>query len=301
MSARPASISIRHRSNQDSPLQRHPHEIHRLPRRGVLLVRRTQRQSGRPGLELGIKLLRIRPIEDLAVDHNVNKSHIDPFNLRALNMANLPYVTATGNVTRALKGIAAAATPDFVSGNFVKTILKISGGSGDQITSFLKKIGFASLDGSPTDIYRKFRNEATRGRAAASSIRFGYAPLYKRNEYLHELPDKDILGLIVEETGQAADSSVPKLVLASIKAIRGFADFDANPVTEDNAPVVSDRGPIPEGATAVGTERWAALQGGVGLTVGYNIHLNLPPTSDIAVFNAIFKSLKENLLKNDDG
>jgi hypothetical protein len=38
----------------------------------------------------------------------------------------------------------------------------------------------------------------------------------------------------------------------------------------------------------------------VGLRLGYNINLNLPATSDIAVFNAIFKSLRENLLKATD-
>jgi len=33
-----------------------------------------------------------------------------------------------------------------------------------------------------------------------------------------------------------------------------------------------------------------------GLNLGYTINLHLPATSDIAVFNAIFKSLRENLL-----
>lgn len=34
------------------------------------------------------------------------------------------------------------------------------------------------------------------------------------------------------------------------------------------------------------------------MNLGYTINLNLPATSDIAVFNAIFKSLRENLLRN---
>lgn len=34
-----------------------------------------------------------------------------------------------------------------------------------------------------------------------------------------------------------------------------------------------------------------------GVTLGYTINLHLPPTSDIAVFNAIFKSLREHLLQ----
>jgi hypothetical protein len=34
-----------------------------------------------------------------------------------------------------------------------------------------------------------------------------------------------------------------------------------------------------------------------GLNLSYTINLNLPETSDVEVFNAIFRSLKENLLK----
>lgn len=155
-------------------------------------------------------------------------------------MSNLPYVTSAGNVTKALNAIAAAATPDSVSQNFVKTILKVPGGSGDQMTSFLKKIGFANPDGTPSAIYKKFRNEGTRGLAAADSLRHGYAALYKRNEYVHELADKDIKGLIVEETGQAADSSVATYILSCFKAIRSFADFKAPATAEPISEINSD-------------------------------------------------------------
>jgi hypothetical protein len=216
-------------------------------------------------------------------------------------MANLPYVTATGNVARALKAIAAAATPDNVTQNFVQTMLKIPGGSGTQMTSFLKKIGFANPDGTPTDIYRRFRNEATRGRAAAESLKFGYAPLYRRNEFLHELSDKDLKGLILEETGLAADSNVPSLILSCIKAIKQFADFkddgETSQADDFAAPPTSLGHPI----AVQGLERSAqSAKTPVGLSLGYNIHLNLPATTDIAVFNAIFKSLKDNLLSADD-
>lgn len=54
-------------------------------------------------------------------------------------MAALPYVTAPGNVEKALSAIRKAATPPLVSQDFVKTILGITGGSGNQITAFLKK------------------------------------------------------------------------------------------------------------------------------------------------------------------
>jgi hypothetical protein len=135
-------------------------------------------------------------------------------------MAQLPYVTAPGNVEKALHGIKAASTPERVSQDFVKTILQIPGGSGDQMTSYLKKIGFVNQDGSPSDIYKKFRNSHTSGLAIASALRAGYAPLYKRNEHMHALSDDKLKGLIIEETGQAQDASSVTLTLACVKALK---------------------------------------------------------------------------------
>src|SRR2546425_10988979 len=112
-------------------------------------------------------------------------------------MAALPYVTAPGNVERALKAIKSAATPSNVNQDFVKTILKIPGGSGNQMTSYLRKIGFAAADGTPTEIYKRFRNQTAEGQAAAEALKIGYKPLYVRNEYMHELGDKELRGLIV--------------------------------------------------------------------------------------------------------
>jgi hypothetical protein len=207
-------------------------------------------------------------------------------------MATLPYVTSPGNIDRALRGIKSASTPERVTQDFVKTILQIPGGSGDQIASFLKKIGFANQDGTPSDIYKKFRNSATAGKAAADALKIGYADLYTRNEFMHSLSDEKLKGLIIEETGQSEDSSVPGLILSSIKALKKFADFGASEVEEVSDEIPVSQLPVPIGAPPVEDGRK------LGLNLAYTINLNLPATADIAVFNAIFKSLKENLLKD---
>ncbi|WP_354193412.1 hypothetical protein [Bosea sp. OAE506] len=36
-----------------------------------------------------------------------------------------------------------------------------------------KKVGFANLDGTPSDLYKKFRNPALSGEAVASIIKLG--------------------------------------------------------------------------------------------------------------------------------
>ncbi|AUW59056.1 hypothetical protein C1T17_14085 [Sphingobium sp. SCG-1] len=211
-------------------------------------------------------------------------------------MATLPYVTSPGNIDRALIGIKQAAVPEKVSQDFVKTILKVPGGSGDQMTSFLKKIGFTSADGSPSEIYKKFRNPAQSGAAVAASIRIAYAPLYLRNEFMHELSDDALLGLVTEETGQAHDAGPVKMVCACIKHLKTFANFSPliEPAPSGPAPIpVYDKPTQPSAETPISPQSF-------GLNLGYTINLNLPATSDPEVFNAIFKSLKEHLLRPSD-
>jgi hypothetical protein len=209
-------------------------------------------------------------------------------------MAAMTYVTAPGNVEKAFLGIKAAATPAQAGQDFVKSILKIPGGSGNQVAAFLKKIGFVRADGTPSDIYKRFRNPTTSGTAMMEALRIGYPALFQRNETWYTLGDEELRGLIVEETGQAHDSSVVSLALATIKGMKKFADLKAaSKVTV--IPHEEHRDPPPHVPQLP-----PQLPQGMGLNLGYTINLNLPATSDIAVFNAIFKSLKEHLLKNED-
>lgn len=219
-------------------------------------------------------------------------------------MATLPYVTSPGNIDKAFTGIRNAATPERVSQDFVKTILKVPGGSGDQLTSYLKKIGFTNPDGTPSDIYRRFRNPSTSGIAAAQALRIGYKPLYVRNEYMHGLSDEKLKGLIIEETGQSHDSNVVQMVFSCIKGIKKYAVFQSADTEETEVKEIVGES-LNGGASGAGQGLQIQMPPtsgqGLGLNLSYTINLNLPATSDIAVFNAIFKSLKENLLKDSNG
>lgn len=213
-------------------------------------------------------------------------------------MTNLPYIVSPGNIDKALSGIKAAAVPDRVSQDFVKTMLKISGSSGDQMTAFLKKLGLANPDGSPNELYRKFRNPASSGAAIATAIKHAYAPLYRRNEYMHELTDSQLLGLIVEETGQAHDAPSVKLTASCIKHLKNFANFrdkEDKEATEGARTAISNETRVPIPAAEPPSERRT-----LGLNLGYTINLNLPATSDPEVFDAIFTSLKNHLLRDAD-
>jgi hypothetical protein len=201
----------------------------------------------------------------------------------------IPYMSGYGYITKALTGIKSAATPDRFSVDFLGTVLSLKGGSARPVIPFLKRTGFLKSDGTPTDLYTQFRNSAQTGAAAAKALRTGYEPLYQINEYVHSLNDQDLTGVIVQATGWDESSPNVKAAAGSFKALRDFADFGAK---------LKDR-KEPGSGTEKKSEQTA--DGGDDsevreIRLGYTINLNLPQTSDISVFNAIFKSLKEHLL-----
>lgn len=200
--------------------------------------------------------------------------------------ATLPYVPSYGNITKVLNKIKAASTPPRFTQDYLATTLDMSGGSARPVIPFLKRTGFLSTDGVPTDLYKRFRNSGQAGAAAATALRTGYKPLYDINEYVHNAKDADLRGLVVQVTGSEDDSRVVQTVVGSFKALKAFADFDAGAQETDGA------GDTPEEKPG---EQTGGLPGGISL--GYTINLHLPPTSDVAVFNAIFKSLREHLLR----
>ena len=200
--------------------------------------------------------------------------------------ANPPYISAHNTIAKALERLKKAPTPEKFSQDFLSTKLDMKGGSPKQVIPYLKRIGFLGPDGKPTELYVQFRNETQSGVAAAEALRTGYRDLYSINEYIHDADDDEIMGAIIQITGDEKNSKRARAILASFKVLRNFADFDARvspPVEEDKEPV------------AASTDEDQPIE--TELRIGYTINLNLPATSDVAVFNAIFKSLRENLLR----
>jgi hypothetical protein len=208
-----------------------------------------------------------------------------------MSNATLPYLASPGSIKTGLEKIRAAATPERVTGDFITTKLQIKGGTGSALIPYLKKIGFVASDGAPTELYKRFRNPSIGGTAVADAIKLGYKPLKDVNEYFYEMSDKDLSNLILQVTGLDHDNQVAKLIFSTLKSLKQFADFKSAPEVDDSltreivpAAAVPQFGPAPTTSNSL------------GLNLSYTINLNLPATSDQAVFNAIFKSLKENLL-----
>jgi hypothetical protein len=102
------------------------------------------------------------------------------------------------------------------------TTLDMPGGSAKPVIPFLKRTGFLGTDGTPTDLYRRFRNRGQRGAAAAEALKTGYKPLYAKNEYVHDAKDADLRGSVVQVTGAEEDSKIVQTIAGSFKALTAF-------------------------------------------------------------------------------
>ncbi|WP_054308274.1 DUF5343 domain-containing protein [Mesorhizobium sp. 1M-11] len=201
----------------------------------------------------------------------------------------VPYTPSPGVFKRALEGIITAERPDKFSPDFMETILHLTGGGARAVPPILKKMQFLSPDGSPTTLYSKFKTDGGRSQAAYEGLRNAFGELFKRKEFVHRADETAVKDVLVEITGLKKTDPIVRLMYASFEAVRAFITSDV--VKEADAGRETDVGQTSE----------RILQDrpidGVKLGLSYQINIVLPETENIAVFNAIFKSLRDNLLR----
>jgi hypothetical protein len=129
----------------------------------------------------------------------------------------------------------------------------------------------------------------------AQALKNGYREIFERNEYANNLTKDQLKGMVVEVTGLDSKNRVVNLICQTFETLKTLANFEAPAGFED------ERGTDGKGEEAA--EEEAALKNAqrgsrdIDLNLAYTINLVLPKSDDPAVFNAIFKALRENLLK----
>jgi hypothetical protein len=202
------------------------------------------------------------------------------------------YLHNVGNLGKFLEEIRTAGVPERVTFEFLKT-LGFKSSNDRPIIGVLKAIGFLDANGTPTDSYRSFRDPDLGPKVLARALRSAYADLYLANTKAHDLPLEKLKGIIATKTSKG--TVVVKLIASTFKALAKAADFSEP--TEAKAPgKPADKLKPPDDSGQTGTLP-PPLGPGAGVTgFHYNIQIHLPTTTDITVYNAIFKSLKEHLL-----
>jgi hypothetical protein len=203
-----------------------------------------------------------------------------------------PYVNAYNGIPTLFEKIKAAAVPPKFTMDFLSTVLDLKSSSYRAMIPLLKKLGFIDAANIPTQAYKDFREDSSSGRVMAERLREAYKPLFQASEYAWKLNKEELTAKLKSLTGAAEDDQYISAVACTFLALSKLAKWEGGhqkkkePVSEEDGKSGSDPG--------VRKRQDEFVDG--RLRLSYTINLNLPATTEIEVFNAIFKSLRENLL-----
>lgn len=202
-----------------------------------------------------------------------------------------PYVNAYNGVSKLFERIKSAAVPPKFTTDFLITVLDMKSSSYRAMIPLLKKLGFIDSANIPTQAYKDFREDSLSGTKMAERLRDAYASLFQANEYAWKLSKDELVSKLKSITGAAEDDQYIPSVAGTFLALSKLAKWEGalarKKEHDDTAKDVTSHDIPPK------TEDSA----GPNLRLSYTINLNLPATTEIEVFNAIFKSLRENLLR----
>lgn len=196
-----------------------------------------------------------------------------------------PYVDAYGKLEILFQKIKEAEVPPKVTNDFLQTKLGLKSTSYRAMIPLMKRLGFIDDANVPNENYRQYRDENNSKAIMAQQVKIAYKDLFAANEYANTLGRDEVITKLTTVLGTPADDKTTPKVAGTFLALCAMADFGGK-VAE-----------LPKGKEKAGKPTGGSLQGQLPtLGISYTINLNLPASTDIEVFNAIFKALKENLL-----
>ena len=199
-------------------------------------------------------------------------------------MTDYPYMISNNKIEPIVAKIQQAARP----AKFTIEVLRTLGFTSTNDRAFIplfKKLGFLLDDGTPSTLYDQLKDATSTKTILGVQIKELYSELYAINTEIHKASEADIKGAISRVTGKDAEGV--GRIYNTFKALCKIATFSTEqPVAAVTAEVEKQPTTVVEVA---GTQpRLSEFH--------YNIQIHLPATNDISVYNAIFKSLKDNLL-----
>jgi hypothetical protein len=199
-----------------------------------------------------------------------------------------PYMASVKNVPGILAKIRGAGSPPKFTNEFLRTNLGFTSSSDRGVIAVLKRLGLLASDGTPLPRYNDFRAQVPKSSALAQGLRDGWPEIFLSNQAAHKLSSTDLVGVFKSVSGKG--DAVAQKMATTFRAFSDQADWSGAAESGSNAQDtdgVVDQGFVPP-SDGKG-DGWAAL----GLH--HDVHIHLPPSSDVSVYRAIFRALKEEL------
>ena len=201
-----------------------------------------------------------------------------------------PYIISNNKIEPIFARIRSAAKPERFSREMLAT-WGFTASNDRAMVGIMKELGFTSESGVPTEHYDRLRDPSDWKYVLGERIRDCYSELFAIDQSINSAPETEVIGAMLRITGK--EETTVRRYFITFKTLAGLAKFDArpgkvNPQHEAIEEPTTTARPKPEAHSEDHSPRRRP-------DFHYNIQIHLPVTTDITVYNAIFKSLKEHL------
>src|SRR6476620_563842 len=207
-------------------------------------------------------------------------------------MAVPAYMNSVKNVPAIFAAIREAGVPEKFTHQFLKQ-LGFTSSRDRGVIAVMKSLRFLDDAGAPTDRYKRYRDPPIAEAVMAEAMRDAYSDLFKVNENAQTLNTTSLKGAFkrVSEKGDA----VSEKMATTFKALGSLADWSSSGAASATQPG-SDEGEtldvLPSSPETPPEPSRSGLSFGGSLR--HDIHVHLPVSTEVKVYDAIFRSLKEH-------
>ena len=209
------------------------------------------------------------------------------------------YLTQTKNLEAILEAMRNAQAPEKFTSRFLIE-LGFESTNDRLMVGMLKGLGFLEESGDPTERYFAFLDDTQSERVLAEAIREAYGDLFRVNSKAYEMDQTEVKQKLKTLTRGAKSEAVLNKMSMTFVSLSKLANFKAPPSPKKTKPPEKEREDKgkesqkePEKKVEISKEELPEKK---MFDLAYNIHIELPATRDQAVYDAIFRSLKEHIL-----
>ena len=202
------------------------------------------------------------------------------------------YLTSTKNLESIINSVISAKAPERFTNKFLEDLGYKS--SNDRLViGMFKALGLLDDSGQPLQRYYEFLDQTQTGKVLAIGIEEAYEDLFNLRKDAQNMTNEEVKNKLKTLTqGQKSD----KILSLMAMTFRAFCDLaDWNQPEHKKASANSE--PLPsKNKSPVTIQAPADQEQQRGMNLHYNIQIHLPETTNMAVYDAIFQSLKKHLM-----
>ena len=204
------------------------------------------------------------------------------------------YTQKPGAIPAYFDAILDAQPPDRFSIKFLENLGFTS--TNDRLfISILKELGFLNADGVPQQRYYNFMDRTQAKQVLAEGIREAFSGLFAVSTKANELTPEDVKNKLRTLYAGKKTDNVTDRIAKTFAALCEYADFTrpAGPIVDKTEDVKVAK---PLESTAKKDHGIQTTGAAISLdSLQYHINIVLPETRDQAIFDAIFRSLRDHL------